>query len=180
MPAVKLDGGVLGVGQRGLHALRQALTRDAAQQAPTILQEVGYASGEQVYAAFTAWLAQDGVTEPGELDANALAEALSEFFAALGWGTVSLERVGTAALALDSSAWGESQEGAGAPYPSCFLSAGLFSDFMGRLAGHGVSVMEVECRSRGDARCRFLVATPEILQKAYDAMVAGQDYSAAI
>jgi len=33
---------------------------------------------------------------------------------------------------------------------------------------------------RGDARCRFLVATPETVQKAYDAMVAGTDYTTAI
>jgi hypothetical protein len=180
MSSLKLDTGMVVLGQRSIQALREALNRDIAPQAATILQEVGYASGAQVWAVFEAWLHQDGVTDPGELDAGVLSEALSEFFTALGWGQMTLERVGNAGLAIDAPSWGEAQLGGGAQYPSCYLTAGLFSDFMARLSGQGVQVMETECRSRGDARCRFLVATPETIRKAYDAMVAGQDYTAAI
>jgi len=53
---------------------------------------VGYASGAQVYAVFQAWLAQEGVAEPGDLDAAVLSESMSEFFQALGWGKLTLER----------------------------------------------------------------------------------------
>src|SRR3989454_1407749 len=49
----------------------------------------------------------------------------------------------------------------------CFFTAGMLADFLGRLSEETVAVMEVECRSRGDARCRFLSATPEVLEKVY-------------
>src|SRR2546426_9158196 len=40
------------------------------------------------------------------------------------------------------------------PYTTLFRS-------LGRLSGETVAVMEVECRSRNDPRCRFLSAAPE-------------------
>jgi hypothetical protein len=40
--------------------------------------------------------------------------------------------------------------------------------------------MEVECRCRGDARCRFLSATPEVLEKVYSEMTAGRSYEEAL
>jgi hypothetical protein len=62
----------------------------------------------------------------------------------------------------------------------CFFSAGLLADFLGRLAGEAVAVMEVECRSRNDGRCRFLSASPETLQRVYDEMTAGRSYADAL
>jgi hypothetical protein len=79
------------------------------------------------------------------------------------------------ALALDSSDWAEAEPGT-AEAPMCFFSAGMLADFLGRLTGETVAVMEVECRSKGDPRCRFLSAMPETLQKVYDAMTQGQTY----
>jgi hypothetical protein len=43
-----------------------------------------------------------------------------------------------------------------------------------------VAVMEVECRSRGDGRCRFLAAAPETLSELYDRMAQGASYPAAL
>jgi len=62
----------------------------------------------------------------------------------------------------------------------CFLTAGLLADFFGRLSGEVVGVMEVECRSRNDERCRFLTAAPERLQEVYEAMTQGKTYEAAL
>ncbi len=62
----------------------------------------------------------------------------------------------------------------------CFFSAGMLADFLGRLSDETVSVMEVECRSRGDERCRFLSATPEVLGKVYNDMTAGRSYAEAL
>src|SRR5256886_17583124 len=59
----------------------------------------------------------------------------------------------------------------------CFFTAGMLADFLGRLSAETVAVMEVECRSRGDARCRFLSATPEILEKVYNEMTAGRSHA---
>ena len=62
----------------------------------------------------------------------------------------------------------------------CFFSAGMLADFLGRLSGEPVSVMEVECRSCGDARCRFLSAAPEVLQRVYEGMTEGRTYEEAL
>jgi hypothetical protein len=64
--------------------------------------------------------------------------------------------------------------------PMCFFTAGLLADFLRRLSGESVAVMEVECRSRNDARCRFLSATPETLQRVYEGMTAGRTYEEAL
>jgi hypothetical protein len=52
----------------------------------------------------------------------------------------------------------------------------LLADFMGRMAGETVAVMEVECRSKGDARCRCLAGSPDTLAALYDRMSQGMGY----
>jgi len=47
---------------------------------------------------------------------------------------------------------------------------------LGRLAGEYVAVMEIECRSRGDERCRFLAGSAETLQAVYEGVSDGRDY----
>jgi predicted hydrocarbon binding protein len=155
---------------RQLHA---SLAAHAPDQLITVLQEAGYAAGEGLFKAFTA------VTPATDLDADLLGETLSEFFTNGGWGAVTLTPVGIGALALDSSDWAEAKPGT-AQSPMCFFSAGMLADFLGRLSDETVAVMEVECRSRGDERCRFLSATPEVLEKVYNEMTAGRSYAEAL
>ena len=155
---------------RQLHA---SLATHAPDQLITILQEAGYAAGDGLYKAFTA------VNNPTDLDADLLGETLSEFFANGGWGTLTISPVGTGALALDSSDWAEANPGT-AQTPMCFFSAGMLADFLGRLSDETIAVMEVECRSRGDERCRFLSATPAVLEKVYNDMTAGRSYEEAL
>lgn len=155
---------------RQLHA---SLATHAPEQAVTILQEAGYAAGEGLFKAFTA------ANNPADLDADLLAPTLSEFFTSSGWGSVTVTPVGTGALALDSADWAEAQPGT-SPTPMCFFSAGMLADFLGRLSDETVAVMEVECRSKGDARCRFLSATPEVLEKVYNEMTQGRSYEEAL
>ncbi|MEX2157341.1 MAG: V4R domain-containing protein [Gemmatimonadales bacterium] len=156
-----------------LRQLHASLAARAPDQIVTILQEVGYAAGEGLYRAFAA------AHSPADLDADLLAEVLSEFFAGAGWGTLTMSPVGTGALALDSPDWAEAEPGT-AQSPMCFFSTGMLADFLGRLSDQTVSVMEVECRSRGDERCRFLSATPEVLEKVYNEMTAGRTYAEAL
>jgi hypothetical protein len=40
--------------------------------------------------------------------------------------------------------------------------------------------MEVECRSRGESRCRFLAGAPETLSILYDRMAQGMGYMEAL
>jgi len=155
---------------RQLHA---SLLSRAPDQAIAILQEAGYAAGEGLYRAFAA------ENDPSDLDADLFAETLSEFLTSRGWGALTMSPVGTGALALDSSDWVEAEPGT-SQTPMCFFSAGMLADFLGRLSDEPVSVMEVECRSRGDERCRFLSATPDVLQRVYEAMTEGRTYEEAL
>lgn len=170
----------LAIGRGALRALHASLLTHAPDQAISILQDTGYASGEGIFQAFAAWLPEaTGIDQPENIDAANLSEVLSAFFAAQGWGQVAVAPLPGGALALDSSDWAESDPGT-AEVPMCFLSAGMLADFLGRLTGEGVSVMEVECRSRGDTRCRFLSALPETLQRVYEAMTQGKTYEEAL
>jgi predicted hydrocarbon binding protein len=155
---------------RQLHA---SLAAHAPDQLITILQEAGYAAGEGLFQTFTAG------TSATDLDADMLGETLSEFFTNGGWGAVTLTPIGTGALALDSTDWAEADPGT-AQAPMCFFSAGMLADFLGRLSDETIAVLEVECRSRGDERCRFLSATPEVLEKVYNEMTAGRSYAEAL
>ncbi len=163
-----------------LRQLHASLAAHAPDQLVTVLQEAGYAAGEGSYRGFAAWLRERaGVDSPANLDAGLLAEMLSDFFASTGWGTVTMSPVGTGALALDSRDWAEAEPGT-AQTPMCFFSAGMLADFLGRIADDTVAVMEVECRSRGDARCRFLSAPPDVLDRVYQEMTAGRTYEEAL
>jgi predicted hydrocarbon binding protein len=155
---------------RALHTLRDRVGSQA-------LQEAGYAAGEATFRAFSAWLPQAaGVDLPSDLAAPRLAEILSQFFVLLGWGAVQVTAIGEAAIAVDATAWAEATPETPLEFPSCFFTAGLLADFMGRLAEASLAVMEVECRSKGDARCRWLVGAPETLSALYERMTQGADY----
>jgi predicted hydrocarbon binding protein len=166
------------LGKGVLHTLRDALERTLGDQAAPVLQEVGYTSGPEVYRAFTAWLrTRADVPDPSDLDAAFLGAMLSEFFHEAGWGTLTIERLGHAALAIDTVEWAEARPGAAAPAPSCHLTTGLLSAFMTELAGDVMAVMQVECLTCGDDRCRFLVGSPATLQQVFEAMTEGHHYS---
>ncbi|MGH7531255.1 MAG: V4R domain-containing protein [Gemmatimonadales bacterium] len=176
LAASSAPAGELAIGRAALRQLHASLANRAGDQAVAVLQEAGYAAGEATYRAFAAWLpAHAGVDRPEDLDAALLGGTLSEFFARAGWGRVAMQPIGVSALALDSDDWAEAEPGS-AESPMCFFSAGMLADFLGRLSDQPVAVMEVECRSRGDARCRFLSALPEVLERVYEAMTAGQSY----
>jgi len=166
---------------RVLQQLRASLERDTGLQAATYLQEAGFAGGEALHTAFSAWLGDAyGIERPGELDAQYLSEALWRFFAELGWGTLSVTPLGGSTLAIDSPDWAEAVSDAKGEYPSCHLTCGLLADFLGRISEGPVAVMEVECRSRGDAGCRFLAGSPETLSTLYERMAQGSSYGEAL
>ena len=171
----------LRLGRKVIHQLRAALERDTGLQAASYLQEAGFAGGEELYGEFTKWLGSTrGVERPADLDARFLDEALSQFFVEQGWGTLSAQTLGGTVLALDSAEWAEASDDGRGEFPSCHLTCGLLADFFGRLSDGLVAVMEVECRSRGDARCRFLAGAPETLSALYDRMAQGSSYTDAL
>ncbi|MGH2708368.1 MAG: V4R domain-containing protein [Gemmatimonadales bacterium] len=167
--------------RRVIHQLRAALERDTGLQASSYLQEAGFAGGEELYGEFADWLyTTRGLERPADLDVQFLSEVLSDFFAEQGWGALEATPVGAAVLALDSREWAEASDEGRGEFPSCHLTCGLLADFFGRLSEGLVAVMEVECRSRGDPRCRFLAGAPETLSTLYDRMAQGTGYAEAL
>jgi predicted hydrocarbon binding protein len=167
--------------RRSIQHLRLALERDAGAQAAAWLQEAGFAGGEALFQVYTEWLADRyGVNRPGALDVRHLGQTLSGFFQEYGWGPVQVSPLTPAVIAVDSGEWWEAIPGSGAEYPSCHLSSGLLAEFLSRVSETTLGVMEVECTSRGDQRCRFLAGAPETLQILYGRMAEGTDYLTAL
>lgn len=166
----------LTLGRAALLKLRDVLERISPEQAPSLLREVGFTAGEALYGGFVASVSERyGVEAPQGLDARYLSDALGGFFRDEGWGTATSEQLARGILAFDSPDWSEA-DARGAPFPSCHFTTGMLSDFFTRLGGRPAAVLEVECRSRGDARCRFLIGGPEMLNWVYQGLAAGTPY----
>jgi len=170
---------LLALTRASLAALRAALVRDAGPTAASYLQEAGYAGGEALFASFSAWLREHGEGPPESLEVSMFELRASEYFRDAGWGSLSIGTLRDAVATLDSPDWGEADPASGVDHPSCHLTTGMFADFFGRIADHPVAVLEVECRSAGDARCRFLVGNSEVMSHIYEEMGQGVGYEAA-
>lgn len=155
-----------------IHVVRQALEA-AGQDAAAVLQQAGFAAGPALLTAFGTWLRDErGVEDVAQLDREHLDAALSAFFGETGWGTVTVASLGSGLLAIDSPDWAEAIPNS-TEWPSCLLSTGLLPAFLGALAGNPLGAMEVECRSRGDARCRFVIGAPDNLSILYERLALG-------
>ena len=179
MPPALCQHGVVGIGAAAIRTLRTSLIRDLGEDVgATRMQEMGFAAGGEIYQSFCAWLpSHTDVRDPADLSADALPEVLSAFFAALGWGTLAIERVGERGLSIISPNWAESEPGITSAGPACVFSTGLLASFFTALArGGALAAMEIECRTQGDDRCRFLVGSPTTLAAVYDAASRGADY----
>ncbi len=163
-----------------LAALRAALLRDFGGNFATYLQEAGYAGGAPVFDAFREWLGAQGAPAPEALDIDAFQAKATAFFAEAGWGSLSISALDGVAAAIDSSDWAEADPASAMPYPACYYSMGLFSDFFGRTADAPLAVLEVECRSNGAERCRFLVGSAEVIGRVYERVAEGVGYGDAV
>jgi uncharacterized protein len=161
-----------------LLALRTALFRDVGMNAASLLQEAGYAGGQAMFDAFGRWLAAQGAPAIESLTVAEFSVRAPEFFRATGWGAIELGALGAVAT-VDSPDWAESDPSFPLDFPGCYFTSGVLADFFGRLGGEPLAVMEVECRSMGGDRCRFLVGSGETLQRVYDEMGNGVSYEEA-
>jgi uncharacterized protein len=171
---------MVALSRASLATLRAALVRDAGPAAATYLQEAGYAGGETLFASFAAWLRDRGIGAPETLDVVTFELRASEYFRDGGWGSLTIGTLRDAVATLDSTDWGEADPNSRLDHPSCHLTTGMFADFFGRVADHPVAVLEVECRSAGDPRCRFLVGSAEVMTHVYEQMGQGAGYEAAL
>ncbi len=166
------------LGPAALPCLRESLERTLGDQAAPLMQEVGYASGAEMFQSFRSRLStRADISDPGELDASFLSPMVSDFYEEKGRGGVTIERVGASALAIDATQWAEAGSETTAVVPSCHITTGLLAAFMTELAGDVVAVMQVECLTCGDDRCRFLAGSPAALERVFEAMTQGRHYS---
>ena len=163
-----------------LAALRAALFRDAGPAAASYLQEAGYAGGETLFASFRDWLRARGAGDPEDLPVEEFEQRASEYFRDAGWGTLRVGSLRDAVATLDSDDWGEADPASGLEFPACHLTTGVFADFFGRIADHPLAVLEVECRSMGSPRCRFLLGNAEVMEHVYEQMGQGLGYEEAM
>ena len=179
-PSIDLPGNALVAMTRdSLLALRTALFRELGPNAAALLQEAGYAGGQALFDAFGRWLSDLGAGSPESLPATEFGLRAAAFFRDTGWGTIELGALDTVAT-IDAAAWAESDPAFPLEFPGCYYTAGVLADFFGRVAGEPLAVMEVECRSMGGDRCRFLVGSGETMQRVYDGMGQGLPYEHAL
>jgi uncharacterized protein len=171
---------LLALTRASLAALRAALIRDAGPSAAAYLQEAGYAGGEALFASFRGWLTARTDAQPEELDVQQFEQYATEYFRDAGWGSLKVGSLNDAVATLDSEDWGEADPNSGLDHPACHLTTGMFADFFGRIADTPLAVLEVECRSMGAPRCRFLVGNGEVMEHVYEEMARGVDYEEAV
>ncbi|MEZ4586001.1 MAG: V4R domain-containing protein [Gemmatimonadales bacterium] len=158
----------LTVGRATINQLRQVLERAFPPRRLSWFGSVVLGRRRWPTTALPDWCStRYGVESPQGLDSRYLSEALGGFFRDDGWGTASTEIVAPGILAFDTPDWFEA-EPRDADYPCCHFSAGMLSDFFTRLSGQAAAVLEVECRATGQARCRYLVGSPEMLTWVYE------------
>ena len=172
--------GLIGLPRESLMALRATLFRQEATNAANYLYEAGYAGGAALHGAFTRWCEARQLPAPHDMTAPDFQRHVTAFCAELGLGTLTVGNLHDTALTFDSADWAEADPARPMQFPGCYLTAGALTAFFATLGGAPVSVMEVECRSMGHDRCRFLVASAETMQQVYDGITQGTGYDAVL
>lgn len=158
-------------------ALRRVLAAGrSAGEAAELERRLGFELGGDFFRAFEE---QSNDALSGS-SAEEFWSSLSEFFSRNGWGSLDFEQVHPGVGALSSVGWGESEGNGAERHPSCHFTTGLLSDLLGRIGGTPVAVLEVECRSRGDERCRFLFGGQDALDGVFGQLQSGGSYLDAV
>jgi predicted hydrocarbon binding protein len=142
----------------GLVALRRAI-EESSDDAIRCLREAGRRLAAETE---TAILERVGLPLPA-LSLSRFWSELAAYFDEVGWGHMDHEEVNEGVGAVQARDWAESDPKESRPGPGCHISTGLFAELLTRAAGQPVAVMEVDCRSQGDERCRFLFGSPTTL-----------------
>ena len=174
------DHQMVALTRASLAALRAALMRDAGPAAATYLQEAGYAGGDALFGSFSEWLRARGSGDPMEMDLSRFESAATEYFRSAGWGSLRIGSLGDTVATLDSEDWGEADPASALTQPACHLTTGMFASFFGRVAEAPLAVLEVECRSMGSPRCRFLIGNAEVMEHVYLELERGVTYDDAV
>ena len=171
---------MIGVPRDAMVALRAMLFRTDSATAASSLYEAGYAGGGALHDAFVRWCRSKKLPVAEHMAASEFAQHASAFFSELGMGALDVGTLHDAAVTLDSTNWAEAEPSSGMQFPGCYLTTGMLTEFLGRFAGSPIAVLEVECRSMGAKRCRFVVGSAETIQQVYEAMTQGASYESTL
>ena len=171
---------MVGLTTATLDALRLTVLRDGGLSGATRLQDAGFAGGKALYDAFRDWLASRTDTDPRELPTPEFGEHMSEFFRQAGWGSMRLGSLADSVATADSTDWRESESTQPEEHPGCHLTTGMLAAFFTAAGDAPIAALEVECRGKGDSRCRFLIGAGPLLTHIFEQVEQGQDYEGAL
>jgi predicted hydrocarbon binding protein len=151
-------------------ALRDALTSQLGDDAAAdALRAAGFAAGDAFHRILNGGEADD----LKQLSASRFWARLALLFSSRGWGQLTYSEAHPGVGSLEANDWAEGRTEQEAGRPSCHFTTGLLANLLGQIAGTEVGVLEVECRSRGDQRCRFLFGGTEAVYAVYNRIVEG-------
>lgn len=160
-----------------LAALRDSLVSSVGPDAAALaLRQAGHAAGDALHRI----LAGSDPDALSTMSSDRFWQQLARLFSARGWGQLTYSQVHAGVGALDTTDWAEVRADGSAGQPSCHFTTGILANLLGQIADSEVAVLEAECRSRGDARCRFLFGGAEAVYAVYDRIAAGDAPDAAI
>ena len=138
------------------------------------LRDAGHAGGSALYQAFSGWLRESGHADPAGMPLDEFSSRAATFFESAGWGTVALRSSHDALAVVDVSGCWEAEANGGRR--GCHVTTGALAGFLAPLADYEVAVMEIECGGGGGGSCRFLAGNAEMLDDAYNRLVAGESW----
>ncbi len=153
-------------------SLRRELEKEAGTL-PTVhaLHHAGYRAGAEAADAFSRSSGGDVFSSPRE----SFWSRLGDFFGKRGWGNLNHEEAHAGVGLLSSADWAEASVDEIDPDASCCFSTGFLSGLLSQLAGGPVAVLEVECRTRGEAACRFAFGSEGAIHDLYGHLIEGGD-----
>lgn len=158
-------------------SLRSELAPEAGTlQTVRALHHAGYAAG---LAAASAMDREAGGSSFA-LSQKGFWSTLSHFFEKRGWGRLQHDSPHPAVGVLRSTDWAEASSDANDPDATCSFSTGYLSGLLSQLAGGPVAVLEVSCRSRGDAACEFAFGSETAVHDLYGRLLDGADFDSAL
>jgi hypothetical protein len=161
-----------------LSSVRRALVNDRPPlEAVTLMRQVGYELGEEVFDGLRERLERDSGGEDWRaLAPHAFWPMAAEYFVSLGWGSVEQRDLHPAVGALELRGWIEAESDGGPP--GSHLTTGIFSGLLERLAGEQVAVMEVPSGDPG--RSRLIFGRGEVLGEVYEGIRDGASVDEAV
>lgn len=158
-------------------SLRGELEAEAGTlQTVRALHHAGYHAG----LAAAASVNQDAGGDSFSLSQGGFWALLAGYFGKRGWGELQHSTPHPAVGMLTSSDWAEARADEVDADASCSFSAGFLSGLLSQLAGGPVAVLEVECRTRGDERCRFAFGSETAIHELYGHLLDGADLQSAL